>query len=137
MIRFKGQSLTVSDWSKKTGLPRHVIYRRMELGWSVRDILTTPVNLRCSRGGGREPLMLTFDGQTRSLREWAEHIGIRRCTLYQRLFEGWSVEETLSTPLLRRNPGVVGNFVTSQGTGGGPTMRDPAEIEFLQNEGAD
>lgn len=44
---------------------------------------------------------LTLEGQTKSLAEWAELIGIRRGTLRARIVKGWPVEKALRTPLLR------------------------------------
>lgn len=39
---------------------------------------------------------LTFNGQTKSLTEWAQEIGITRAALRNRLKKGWSVERALS-----------------------------------------
>jgi hypothetical protein len=47
---------------------------------------------------------LTWQGRTQCLTEWAEELGIKRNTLTERLRNGWSVEETLTTPLGRRRP---------------------------------
>lgn len=41
---------------------------------------------------------LTFNGETRLLKDWAEHLGLRRVTLSRRINQlGWSVERALST----------------------------------------
>ncbi len=40
---------------------------------------------------------VTFNGETRTVNEWAAHLGINRGTLKTRL-ERWSVEEALTTP---------------------------------------
>lgn len=42
---------------------------------------------------------LTYQGKTQLVVEWAEELGIKAKTLYQRLRIGWSVEKTLGTPL--------------------------------------
>jgi hypothetical protein len=44
---------------------------------------------------------LTFNGQTKSITEWANELGISQSALSQRLSRGWSVERALS---LRRKP---------------------------------
>ena len=43
--------------------------------------------------------LLTFQGKTRTITEWAAEIGISRMTLYNRRRRGWSVERTLTEPL--------------------------------------
>lgn len=45
---------------------------------------------------------LTFKGKTQSIAEWARELGVSDSVIRQRLSKlGWSVEKTLSTPLLR------------------------------------
>jgi hypothetical protein len=43
-----GVTLTAMQWSKRTGIPRGTISRRLHSGWSVEDALTTP-NIRGQR----------------------------------------------------------------------------------------
>lgn len=46
--------------------------------------------------------LLSFNGEVRTISQWSELIGIKDCTLSERLRRGWSVERTLSTPVRRR-----------------------------------
>jgi len=43
--------------------------------------------------------LLTLQGKTMTLAEWAEVVGIESSAIRQRLNRGWSVEEALTTPL--------------------------------------
>ena len=43
--------------------------------------------------------MLSLNGQTKCLVEWAELLKISRQTLQSRLASGWSIEDTLTTPV--------------------------------------
>ena len=46
---------------------------------------------------------LTFNGETKSVTEWAELLGVPRRALFARIKAGWSVEDTLTRPIrLRR-----------------------------------
>ena len=56
-------------------------------------------------------LMLSFNGKTKSLSEWADEIGIMRNTLSERLRRGWSVEQTLNTPLHGERYGSCSNDI--------------------------
>ena len=48
--------------------------------------------------------LLTFNGQTKCLSEWAEESNITVQTLWQRLRLGWSIEKALTTkPIIGRN----------------------------------
>lgn len=46
---------------------------------------------------------LTYNGETKTIKEWAEEIGMPRATLYDRVNRnGWGVEEAIETPLGQR-----------------------------------
>jgi hypothetical protein len=50
----------------------------------------------------RNARMLTFNGQSRSMSEWSELLGLNIGTVWKRLDKGWTVERALSTPINRR-----------------------------------
>lgn len=48
---------------------------------------------------------LTYKGETKSIREWAEELNMPWPTLYDRVNRnGWSVEDAIETPLGQRRP---------------------------------
>jgi hypothetical protein len=47
----------------------------------------------------RRSRRVTFRGETRTLRDWARHLGLNPDTLYGRLHQGWTVERALTEPL--------------------------------------
>lgn len=48
---------------------------------------------------------LTYNGETKSIREWAEEINMPWPTLYDRVNRNnWSVEDAIETPLGQRRP---------------------------------
>ncbi|MFQ5751602.1 MAG: hypothetical protein ACE5HI_06345, partial [bacterium] len=48
LITFRGKTMCRSDWSKKLGFPHWILQRRFELGWSIKEALTTPLILNYS-----------------------------------------------------------------------------------------
>lgn len=42
ILDFNGQTLTVAQWSRQTGLSLDVILKRLTRGWDVERTLTTP-----------------------------------------------------------------------------------------------
>ncbi len=48
----------------------------------------------------RSNRLLTFDGRTQCVAEWAEELGISRYTIYGRLKSGWTVERALREPVV-------------------------------------
>lgn len=46
----------------------------------------------------RSNRILTFNGESRCVMEWAEYLGVNNQALYRRLYKGWPVDRALSTP---------------------------------------
>lgn len=47
LIEWRGEALTVPEWSRRTGVGKHPLWHRLfRLGWSVERALTTPVRQR-------------------------------------------------------------------------------------------
>ena len=44
LIEYDGERLTLMQWSRRTGLSKHTISRRLKSGWSVEKTLTTPLH---------------------------------------------------------------------------------------------
>lgn len=49
----------------------------------------------------RYNVKLTYKGQTKTQTEWSSIVDIDHATLWARLKRGWSVEKTLSTPIIK------------------------------------
>ena len=46
---------------------------------------------------------LTFNGETKTIAEWAESLSMKRLTLMSRLHKGWSVDRALTEPVAFRS----------------------------------
>jgi hypothetical protein len=96
--------------------------------------------------------LLTLNGVTQSITEWALDYGITPDVIMQRLRKGKTVEAAITRPTLVRRgmrlqgqylqqelaklgrPGVVPNLSASKGTGAGSTAQEIAEITFPESE---
>jgi hypothetical protein len=95
-LTYQDNTLSLQGWANKLGIDRKVLARRLKLGWTVERVLSAPVD---PTAGRKKPSrLITHDGETRSLADWARHTGIRRHTISYRLRSGWSVAEALGTP---------------------------------------
>lgn len=54
--------------------------------------------------------LLTINGETKTLPEWADAAGISRSTFKRRLEHGWTPEEALSTPLQYKDRNYRGRY---------------------------
>jgi len=50
----------------------------------------------------RRNVVLEFNGKALCVAEWVEITGIKSTTIRERLRRGWTIEEALTTPVLRR-----------------------------------
>lgn len=50
--------------------------------------------------------LIAYNGETHCMQEWAEICGISRGAIRDRLKKGWTVEETLTTPIQRNRGGI-------------------------------
>lgn len=58
------------------------------------------VTNRISSRNRADNTIISFNGKEMCLEAWSEHIGISSATLDARFKSGWSIEKSLSTPLL-------------------------------------
>lgn len=70
-------------------------------GWPSNCRWATNVQQQRNRSTNR---VLTFNGVSRCVAEWADEIGMSRATLFDRLNSGWSVDRALTTPARRKSP---------------------------------
>lgn len=97
LLTYNGESMCLKDWAHKIGIHPRSLAHRLTSGWSVERALSTPPvtpNNRC------DTVMLTLDGITLPLQEWARTLDIKPSTIYQRInLLGWTVEKALTTPV--------------------------------------
>jgi lambda repressor-like predicted transcriptional regulator len=91
---FKGKP-ALAPLARKAGVPNRVAIYRRAAGHPMEKILQPTAQPRPSQ----HPL--TFNGQTKSMAEWADELGISQSALSNRLARGWPLERALSW---RRKP---------------------------------
>lgn len=94
-VEFRGKKLFLRDWAEETGIPLKVLKARIgRYGWSVERALTEPVG--SPRKSSR---MLTHNGKTMPMVQWARELGVNYKTLKNRINNlGWPIERALTTP---------------------------------------
>lgn len=86
-ITFRGETKTLSEWSRITGVPSTTIGKRLDLGWPVE---------KAFKSGSQHEVQVEFMGRTQSIRQWADETGIKYSTLHARIMRmGWSPERAI------------------------------------------
>lgn len=88
------------DWSMANGYKESLTIDRINVNGNY-----SPDNCRWSeqveqQNNKRNNHLITYNGETKTLSEWAKELGIDRVTLSARINSyGWSVEKALTTPI--------------------------------------
>ncbi len=83
------ETLTVIEWSEKTGLSSQCILGRLKWGWTVEECLKTP-------SGHKRCRIVRFLGKLKSTQELAETFGIPAWLINKRLNRGWTLKRALT-----------------------------------------
>lgn len=96
LLTHNGETMTMTEWARRVGITVSTIRKRLRLGWPIQRVLaTTPGSIKAGA------LYVTFEGETRTLADWATVRGFPHYTVAQRLRLGWTIERALSTPVTR------------------------------------
>lgn len=94
---YRGKLMTIVEIEPFLECPVNTFVSRLRRGWTLEESMG-----KSKLPNRRMNDLINFDGQEKTLGQWARDLGVSRTTLYDRLNKlGWSIEKTLSTPSLR------------------------------------
>lgn len=98
-ITFNGQTKCLEEWANEIGVTHGTLSDRLKRGWSLDEAFTkSPLGHHRNK---RSNVMLTINGVTKCVTEWAEETGVPRHVICRRIKTGWSAENAAKTPQLR------------------------------------
>lgn len=91
-IEFDGKRMVRRDWEKHLGMRKGTLSQRLiSYGWTVERALTTPCG-----SPRKNSILLTHNGQTKPMVDWARELGVNYATVKTRHALGLSFEEIFS-----------------------------------------
>lgn len=102
-VTYKGETLTVSEWAKKLKVSRTSINERYDRRYNAAQILSLEPLPEEAYFIKKARTYTRSDGQTGTLKEWAERLGRKVGTLDARITRGWSHDRALELPGLGRD----------------------------------
>lgn len=90
LLTHAGETLTLAEWSRRTGIKESTIRARLAKGGSTDAALSTP----CKPWA----MLLQWKGRTQSMSAWAREYGLDQSLVSYRLKSGWTLEQALETP---------------------------------------
>ena len=98
-IEWKTDFKTFYNWCIENGYEKGLELDRRENDGDYEPgncrFVTRTINVRNTRANR----IITYNGQTMCVSEWAEHLGIKKTTLKDRILSNWSVERAFTTPV--------------------------------------
>ena len=92
-----GESLTLLEWSKVSGIPRSSISSRLGIGWPLREAVFLPLGSQpYYHTSKKKNHLVAFNGQTLSLTQWSKITGVKAPTIRARLKRGLSPEQAFA-----------------------------------------
>lgn len=81
----------LNTWADELGVSRETLYRRVhKLHWTPEEAVI---------GKHKNITQYTAYGMSKSLKEWAEYLDMNLSTLESRIYNGWSIEKAITTPI--------------------------------------
>lgn len=88
LLTYGGKTQTMSQWAEEIGITVYALYGRLVRGkMTVEQALTF------------KPPLIEFDGRKLAATDWANVVPIKANTIAKRIRDGWTPEETLTTPV--------------------------------------
>ena len=94
LITIDDVTLTITQWEKKMGYGKNVIFMRLNLGWSDYDAVMTPIDGKIR--------LITIENDTRTIAQWTDEMGYSASVIKNRLNRGWSEYDAVMTPVRQR-----------------------------------
>jgi hypothetical protein len=98
------------EWAYQNGYDENAKFGNCTIDRINNDGNYEPSNCRWAdiktqANNKRQNHLITFNGKTQNVTQWATELGFTNSTLFNRIRKGWSVEETLTTSVkkYRRN----------------------------------
>lgn len=100
-----GKTLTALEWAKELGIERITFYRRVQKCLPPEKLFAVGYLSSIQPNSRR---MLTYQGKTMAVRDWANHLGVRYHTFVSRLYRNMPLDVAM-TPgrLAKRRTGTL------------------------------
>ena len=87
--------LNFEKWVKDSGYAKGLTLERMDVNGNYCPENCSWVNKKAQANNRRNTMYLEYKGETHTISEWADLLGINRSTLNNRIYRGWTIEKAL------------------------------------------
>ena len=92
------------EWAENNGFQNGLTLERKDVNGNYCPENCTWATPKQQANNRRNTIFLEWNGQRKSVHEWADELGVSASTLKNRYYRGWSVEEIMTLSVSRRKP---------------------------------
>lgn len=96
---WKGEYTKFKTWAMSNGYEENLTIDRANVNGNYSPENCRWATRREQANNTRRNVLITYDGDTKTMSEWATQYGIPYKTLWHRLNNGWEIPKAISTPL--------------------------------------
>ena len=101
-LTYKGETLSIKEWTKKLNLLDATIRRRLRDGWPIPKVLSQKRFRGIGSGFQTKIILITWQGKTLSMTGWAKKFGVSRQRI-SKLLQDYSADEAFSRYVKKRS----------------------------------
>ena len=90
------------DWSISNGYTDELTIDRINVNGNYEPSNCRWTTMKVQANNRTDNHVVTINGQSKTLTEWADVYGIKQDTMYHRINRGWTAERALTTPVRKR-----------------------------------
>lgn len=97
---WKNSFESFKDWALENGYSGNLTIDRIDFNGNYEPSNCRWVTIKEQANNKRNNILLTHNGETKTIAQWAEEVGLKRRTIRARIDQyGWTIEEALFTPV--------------------------------------
>ena len=101
---WKGAFLPFYKWAMENGYKDNLTIDRIDINGNYCPENCRWVTKQEQQYNKRNNILITYNGNTMCLNQWAEILGMNKSVLYYRIRQGgWSIDEAFTKPIQKRN----------------------------------
>ena len=99
---WKNSFANFKEWALNNGYADNLTLDRINNNGNYEPNNCRWATIKQNTNNTRKNRLLTYNGETHTMSEWCEILGVKLGTLSSRIYRGWSVEDAMTKPIRKQ-----------------------------------